>query len=313
MLIHQQCEVIKNCQNKNVLIYAPGGGFGHFTRSLAIAHTFKLLKVTLLVSSTPLSVRYQNSIIVQQIPQTAQIDKTEFQKWFTNVMLLCKPELLIIDTFPAGIKGELNELDLNGTPIVLIARNLKWDVYKRNVHRIRNKIDQIYLIESVNEQYLNFLKTQNSFIGSIDIDDSNETIEPDPGFVKSVSQHAGEKWILVHSGSQDECEELYEYARKIAFMHRVKPGLFLCGNFSRTLQNGTQTIHEIYPVCQYYSMFDRVITGAGFNSVRQAKKYATTYNFYPFERLYDDQYARALRCTNGFIATDGNEVKCAPD
>jgi hypothetical protein len=311
MLINKQYKDLENCQHKKVLIYAPGGGYGHFTRSLAIVHTFKLLKVTILVSSTPLPGLSQNDAIVQQIPIAAQSNKSEFRSWFTNVMLTCKPEILVIDTFPAGITGELNEIDLKGIHTLLIGRDLRWDVYNRNVEWIRNKIDQIYLVETVNEQYLYFLNTQNSPIATIEIEDSIETDRYDPEFVKCISHYTGEKWLIVHSGSRDECEVLYEYAQKIARMHHVNPVLFLCGNFNKQLQDAKSINIEIYPVYHYYSLFDRVITGAGFNSVRQVKKYANTYNFYPFERLYDDQFARIMRSVHGLTAADCSEVKCA--
>jgi hypothetical protein len=296
MLKSEPYELFHRCQKKNVLIYAPGGGLGHFTRSLAISTALRFSNVTLLVSSIPESVSFQSDTDIQKIPQSAQNDISEFRVWFTKVLLTCNPDIILIDTFPAGIKGELNEVDLSTIHVVLIGRNLKIDVYKRNVEKIRNRINQIYLIEKVHDDYLDYLNNLCSDISGLNIDDPFDKIEQDPVFITTINKCSGEKWLLVHSGTQDECEKLCDYAQKIAQMHRVKPFLFLCGNFRPSLECSMQIPFNMYPVCQYYSLFDRVITGAGYNSVRQVKKYAHTYNLYPFERLYDDQYARIRQC-----------------
>jgi hypothetical protein len=305
MLINERCELFDRCQNRNVLIYAPGGGLGHFTRSFALATALRSSNVTLLVSSMPDSFIHHYGTHIHQIPLAAQNDKPEFRKWFTHVLFTCKSDVIIIDTFPAGVIGELNEVDLSTLYTVLIGRNLKVDAYKRNTDQIRNRINQIYLVERVFDHYLQYLKNLCSDISGLTIDDPFERWDKDPVFIRTINQCSGEKWLLVHSGTQDECETLYDYAQKIASIHSVNPFFFLCGNFSRSAVNPSKTIFQMYPVCQYYSLFDRVITGAGFNSVRQVKKHARVYNFYPFERLYDDQYARIRN-----IDTTGIKVNC---
>jgi hypothetical protein len=292
MLISEPCKLVEYCNNRNVLIYAPGGGLGHFTRALSLSITLRLSNVTLLVSSIPEPVDFHYNTDIHQIPQSVQSDKSEFRDWFTNAILTCKPDVFIIDTFPAGIIGELNEVDLSTLYTVLLGRNLKIDAYRRTADQIRNRINQICLVERVFDHYLQYLKNLCSDISDLNINDPFERCEKDPVFVSSIKQCSGAKWLLVHSGTQDECEKLYEYAQKIARLHSVNPFFFLCGDFNRSLENPMQIVFNMYPVCQYYSLFDRVITGAGYNSVRQVKKYAHAYNFYPFERLYDDQYAR---------------------
>lgn len=310
MLINNCCNLVDYCQKRNVLIYAPGGGYGHFTRAVAISKALLFANVTLHVSSVPESISIHNTTDIHTIPFTVQNNISEFRTWFTNELLMCKPDVIIIDTFPAGICGELNEIDLSTIYTVLIGRNCKFDAYKRNAGQLRNRINQTYLIEKVSDHYLNYLKTLCSEISDITIDDKIDTFEEDPVFVNTINQHSGQKWLLVHSGNQDECEILFEYGQKIARVHRVNPFLFLCGNFSNSFENAMCVIVKMYPVYQYYSLFDRVISGAGFNSVRQAKKYARAYNFYPFERRYDDQHARIV-CEDRFMDENGREVYCA--
>jgi hypothetical protein len=310
MLINDRSKLVDYCQKKNVLIYAPGGGYGHFTRALAISNTLLFANVTLYVSSIPGFISINNNPDIRKIPIAAQNDRTEFRLWFTNELLKCKPDVIIIDTFPAGICGELNEVDLSTIYTLLIGRNLKFDAYRRNAGQLQNRINRICLIEKVTDHYLNYLKTLCSEISDITIDDSFYTCEEDPVFVNTINQHLGQKWLLVHSGNQDECEKLYEYGQKIARVHRINPFLLLCGNFSNSLENAMCVIVKMYPVYQYYSRFDRVISGAGFNSVRQARKYARAYNFYPFERRYDDQHARIVS-EDRFMHENGREVYCA--
>jgi hypothetical protein len=309
MLINERRDLIDCCKQKNVLIYAPGGGYGHFTRALAISKSLLFANVTLCVSSMPGFISLNNNADIHKIPIAAQNDRSEFRMWFTNELLQCKPDVIIIDTFAGGICGELNEVDMSTNYTVLIGRNLKFDAYWRTAGQLRNRINRIYLIEKVSDHYMDYLKTLCSDISYFSIDDNFDTLEEDPVFVNTINQLSGQKWLLVHSGDQDECEKLYEYGQKIAQIHRINPFIFLCGNFSAYLENAKCVVVKMYPVYQYYALFDRVISGAGFNSVRQARKYARAYNFYPFERRYDDQHARIVSADR-IINENRPEVNC---
>lgn len=311
MLISEQFELFEYCHNSNVLIYAPGGGLGHFTRALALSQTLHSSDVSILVSSIPEAVNFHHDAKIQLIPQSVQNGKSKFREWFNDVVVTCIPDVVIIDTFPAGITGELNEVDLSMFYVVLIGRYLKIEVYRRFAGQISNRINKICLVEKVCDHYLHYLKNLCSDISDIVIDDPFDRWEKDPTYINCIKQCTGEKWLLVHSGTQDECEKLYDYAEKIALIHRVHPFYFLCGHFTRSVENPLQIDFTMYPVCQYYSLFDRVITGAGYNSVRQVQKYAHAYNFYPFERLFDDQHARVRHIGKTGITTDSDEVSCA--
>jgi hypothetical protein len=50
---------------------------------------------------------------------------------------------------------------------------------------------------------------------------------------------------------------------------------------------------DVYPAWPMFQRADRIISGAGFNVMRQAEPYRKKHRFVPFPRALDDQYTRA--------------------
>lgn len=102
-----------------VLFYAMGGGFGHLTRT---RHLLSELRRRTPVESLVLCPRRAVGW-VQRFSWAAGIDKvsrTELGSWVAAQTLAFRPDLLVVDTFPRGVLGEL-EVPA-GLPRVLVAR-----------------------------------------------------------------------------------------------------------------------------------------------------------------------------------------------
>jgi hypothetical protein len=66
----------------------------------------------------------------------------------------------------------------------------------------------------------------------------------------------------------------------------------------QTPDSGLQSFIEhfdFYPASAIFPVAERIITGCGFNAMRQTESYSEKHRFIPFERRFDNQFARACR------------------
>jgi hypothetical protein len=86
---------------------------------------------------------------------------------------------------------------------------------------------------------------------------------------------AGEPhWLVVHSGPQEEVDALIGHA---------------AGAPKLIVVSGAR----IYPVEPHLAHAERIVSAAGFNIVHEAAPYRDRHVMVPFERRFDDQFARA--------------------
>jgi len=97
-----------------LLIYALGGGWGHLTRAVALAHACKDDRVRILTNSP-----YANHLCRAEPCLDIRIVSTREE--VVAEITSSDPECLIVDTFPRGIVGEL--VDYSGVR-VLVQREL---------------------------------------------------------------------------------------------------------------------------------------------------------------------------------------------
>lgn len=90
------------------LIYALGGGWGHLTRAVALARAARKVRV---LTNSPYA-----AIVAKAMPELdlaiipAQTPLEEARRAAVQVVRDASPEVLIVDTFPRGLGGELSPL-----------------------------------------------------------------------------------------------------------------------------------------------------------------------------------------------------------
>jgi predicted glycosyltransferase len=243
-----------------ILYYALGGGLGHLTRARKVVDALGLDDVVLLTASRfARDPRVTGGLPVFPIPRRLGHDREAFRAWLQPV--LREADELIVDSFPAGILGELSGMAL--PPARHVARRLRWNAYEQRLDGPLPDYDAIYALEPIAHD-----------LGPLE---PLELAREPPGEALAGEPH----WLVVHSGPPHETDELIRRAAGAPRLVVVSP------------------LHEdIYPVAPHLGHAERIITGGGFNAVHEAMPWRERHTIVPFPRALDDQFARA-QCGRG--------------
>jgi hypothetical protein len=245
-----------------LLYYAVGGGLGHATRARAFLHGNDLDGVIL--TSAPLP-----GIETLVVPDALRHDRKRYREWLRAL----GAERIIIDTFPAGLFHEFD--DFEGT-FDYVARYLTWPRYAPMLNPPR--FETTYVLEPLHEDQERFIVAQ-----STRIDRAPKLIDPDRG----VSVDRANYTLVIHSGDADEVNELIDYAQRLG----DEPVLVATRS---TIARTDVTVINAYPATALAERAQRIITGAGFNCMRQFGG-DPRHHAIPFARRFDDQFLRAAR------------------
>ena len=228
-----------------IVYYAPGGGLGHLTRATRVLAALDL-EATIVTTST-----FDIGRDVIRVP--ASLDgHVERHRDFLGELGATR---IIADTFPGGIQGELCGLDV---PIDLVARILRWPVYREVVPFDLPDIETMYVVEELNYS----LGARN--VVPLDLTPPLASSEP-------LADH----WLVVHSGPSSETDELIAYARDLGAPDVV--------------------VADVYPATPLFASAARIVTAAGFNTMLEMRQFAHKHHVLPLPRKFDDQYLRASR------------------
>jgi hypothetical protein len=284
-----------------VLYYAPGGGLGHLTRGLALLHTLGVRNARLLVGSIPIPDLCMPGYSVICMQATTGADLNTHRSWLLDQIEAYTPGTLMVDTFPVGICGELTDLFTDSRfSLWYIARRLRWDRYVSAGLLSHREFDVTARTEPLDPAQQQWVEIMSRSVFDCPVTDPPVVPGGDVSRLESFIRTATTSvWMLVHSGPLTECRELLEYARKVAFAHNEKPVYVFCSAIDNLQIDGAE-VFKVYPVWPLYPL-------AGFNEVRQGCTLARRYNFLPFERYFDDQFARcALTRNAASLQTQGS-------
>lgn len=219
-------------------------------------------------------------------------NKIILRNWVCKQINKIKPDRLIIDAFPGGILGELTDLpELNQiNQIEYIARILKTDVYQKRFNGNLPKFTKIWLVEELGkEQKLlieKFAAANNALITKLKLNypvsvvDSSIILPP-------------KCWLIIHSGSDNELQELFNYAQDTAMLENISPNFAVIGQIQRPVFIPDEIpYYSIYPVTTLLEKADKIISGAGFNIMQQMSEMKKKHLVLPFDRALDDQFLR---------------------
>ena len=267
-----------------ILYYAAGGGLGHLTRgrrvleALGLAEDAALITTSIYASDT----RVTGSIPVIPVPSHLEHAPTEHHAWLRDLLRIHPGERLIADAFPAGIQGELSGLPI---PMDHVARILRLDEYRRAVPDGIPHFGTTWIVEELTLDHETFVRQHSNRVETLAF--RRETIEslaPAEGF-----------WLIVHSGPEDEVQELIAYTATLRDLAASPPArIVVASRCSVALPDGFEPT-DVYPAVRLFPSASRIISAAGFNVIHETTPWTAKHEVVPFPRRFDDQYLRASR------------------
>ena len=272
-----------------ILYYAIGGGLGHVTRALAVLHTLKIREKTLIVSPADTSLLGTVSGRIQFIkpPALPQHDGSKLAAFLQQLIDHHRPSELIVDSFPLGIYGELNNISFSGIR-TYVARLLTWDRYSKIAGNRFFIYNQSFVLEPLHEDHRYLIDRISETLAFLELNDPPQNT-PLPE-ITDLNQH----WLVVHSGPDEEVEDLITYARQIREIEQKQNPLLLVTPSTINKWTHHPVKHQrYYPAHLLMPHVEKIISACGFNTMRQARPYRNKHHFFPFARRFDDQYYRA--------------------
>ena len=248
-----------------LLYYAPGAGLGPLTRGLAILRRWKThtrRSALLLTYSTFAPLISREGVAVKQIPGPEP-------QFLERAVRRANPKLLVVDTFPRGIVGEIAELLPSlPCPTVLIQRYLN-PAYLRQF-KVAAFLGQHYrlavrIADAMEPQTL-----------------SQRTVDVPPVTVREAREvpaaRSRSDWLFVGwgEGSEPYLQVALETARQ------------------RSKQLRILRLPESYPAVNWMPKAELVIAAGGYNLFHEVALTATPAIFVPCRRMYDDQFGRTV-------------------
>jgi hypothetical protein len=269
-----------------IVYYALGGGLGHLVRARKLLDTLGYRDRAALLSASPFAddARVVGDLPVVRVPPRLGHDRAAFRAWLKDALAALRPELLIVDSFPGGILGELCGLEL--PPACHVARRLRWPAYaQRCGGGPLPRFELTYVLEPLMERHELALSACSAGVRTLEL----PVPRTDPGAPLTDRPH----WLVVHSGPDAELVELAEYASEMRAAERGHPRiLVIAPHRPQWLPRDAQWC-DIHPATPHFANAERIFTAAGFNAMRETSELRDRHRFVPFPRPLDDQYARA--------------------
>lgn len=305
------------------VFYVFGAGLGHLTRIQKFLQANSINQATIISNtqyafpkSFPKHFFKQEKLDLHfvDIPDNVHQQKDNLQAWIFDFIQDNKVSDFYVDTFPVGIKGELNALSRTFSTIhtknqpklklYYLGRNLKWENYIPLIETA-NHFECSFFTEILNDQQRQFLENHSNNTKNYSL--------PILSFDK-FTEHTGlanEFCLVVHAGSHEEIEVLCHFAHSRMRLSGRDLPLYLNTPASSSSTYSEypmvdKVFHE-YPATQLMSKAKIVVSAAGFNTLHdmrtlyvnvfesRSKREMPEHWIFPFERRWDDQFLRAKK------------------
>jgi hypothetical protein len=274
-----------------LIYYAIGGGLGHLVRARAFLHTLGLEGDATVLSACESAgdARITGALDVLRVPAPLERDPDALRAWLLDTVERTRAQCLCVDTFPAGILGELCDCP-QLAPLALwhVARLLRWNEYAGVLRGAPPHYARVWRVEHLHDAHEAFLARHCDSIENLELRDA-----PAPNV---SSEDSPPYWLVVHSGPRDEVSELIAYADEVRREERADVALWIA-----TLDPPPQALPsaarllQSYPASNYFAQAQRIFSAAGFNVMRQTAPFRARHSVLPMPRRFDDQFERARR------------------
>ena len=275
-----------------VLIAAPGAGLGHLVRAWAISSELSKLGIGARVvthSTYALGLSRLTGCAIDFIPAS---------RWKQAISSYCekaKPDLVVLDTFPWGIRGEWAHAVAHRSQIILLARRLNVSAYLHAAGMQWNASSpvpqHVIVSEPLSLDYRGLLEASACRLdvlpGRIRLVLDDLPWRKPPGLVKRLLQKP--TWLVVHSGPAEEVGRLLALARDD--MKGCGDGQMIAIVPEEARFPGVLTF-QFFPAALLYPYAHRVVTAAGYNCIAETAPWREKHLGMPFSRRYDEQEER---------------------
>jgi hypothetical protein len=270
-----------------IAVYAPGGGAGHTTRARRLVELLGIDDAVIL--ATPSDRRAAGSVPLVEVPR----DLDGLPAWLAATVRERGIERLIVDTFPAGLCGEVLGLDI---PLDFIARLLRVDEYRRAVPHPWPRFETCYEVEET-EVRVECARTRDITV----IPSASEGPQPHHGDLRSLAAlgmtGAGGMapfWLIVHSGPAEEVRELIAHTQELQRLEGSETEVLVATPLDLPMPPHFRRI-DLFPASALFPAATRIISAGGFNVMQETRPWAEKHEVVPFPRRFDDQFTRAAR------------------
>ncbi len=272
-----------------VLISAPGAGLGHLVRACALAHCLRRRQV-------PVRILTQ-SLHCQPLAAATglRIDRIPALGWpgqVSSYVARLRPALIVVDSFPFGIRGEWRDAPADWR-FVHLARRLKLAAYEQVCPAAWSQappLRRTLALEPLSAQHSERLQAAAEVWCELPARiclPPTVCAPPDPVLVRQLQ--ARPTWLVVHSGPEQELTLLIEKARQEM---AADEALMAITPWAVADQAAMEPCLACFPAAALYPWARGVVTGAGYNSCAEAAASPVPHAMFAFERRYDDQAAR---------------------
>ena len=286
----------------NVLYAAPGAGLGHLVRAAAISMALSDQGITTRILTHSLYARGLARLIGQDIIFIPA------NRWTTDAPRAAaeiRPDLLVLDTFPFGMRGEWSVPPYPQARMALVARRLKLDPYltASNSTWTPNApaLERVLVAEPLNPDYQSRLEQDAQDMQFLDgrIRFPAEKIDvPIPLALQNMMDR-DPATLVVHSGPIQEVQTLIDKAKERSESHNRQVALIS----PRPMEELGVPWFEYFPAAKLYDQAASIVLGAGYNSLAETEPFQDKRILIPFDRRYDDQPGRLKSPT--MTGTDG--------
>lgn len=294
-----------------VLFAAPGGGLGHLVRACAVSVELAKLGLRSRIVT--------HSIYARGLRQATgcTIDFIPGLQWKRAVRRYvdhAKPRLVVLDTFPWGIRAEWADSAPMPCRFVLLARRLNVPAYLEAAGLQWNAgspfLRHAIVCEPLSRAYRKLLDASGSELhvlpGRIRLTPDDDSSRVSPRMMEMLRKKP--TWLVVHSGPREEVQRLVELAGSdmaeqgdgqiVAVLPREEdyPGVFS---------------FQFFPASILYPHVHRVVTGAGYNCIAETGPWRRKHLSRAFVRRYDEQEERLRGVYQEPISSPENGARCA--
>jgi len=231
-----------------LIYYAVGGGLGHVSRAYKVLDALDIkpgqTKIITAHDSVPTAVGTSHDLL--SVPASWAKSPSLLSKQLATWVEEFSAKRLLIDTFPMGIRGEIDQSLLPPElSFDYIARFLKWPPYLRSalgaiecstkegsingfvgVQHHGLKFENIYAVEQMHPE-------QAAFVTGACSQTMNLKLKPLTATVVDYNLPK-EYWLVVHSGPAEEVGQLIALADDMAAVEKQRPDIVICTQVDRT-------------------------------------------------------------------------------
>lgn len=278
------------------IYYANGGGLGHLTRARAFLHQLKIADRTAILTNSEFAAdkRVVGDLEIFKVDGDFANNLPKYRDFLQKTLAERAVKNIFLDSFPAGIIGEFADFDFGEIEVFYLARLLRWKNYAHFLSGIELHFKKTFVLEPLEPAHQNFIEKHSTESSIFDLIYADfET--PDEPVMKRIIRENSPFWLIVHAGAPEEISELMNFAAEMREIEQANVELILISPPDYTDHN----CFDIYPAARLFPFAERIFTAAGFNALRQTAQFRSKHFVMPFERRYDDQFARALSLALG--------------